>query len=374
MPNQARYQLRVFSPTTGALVTTITKWDFLNYEKRVNDYHLLTIALEADDPNVAHFLLDAMIEVWRRNDGGSWYKELVVLHRTPQYNLYENGRETFTSYCRGLNDLLHRRHVVYFANTAYTLKSAPADDVMKAFVRENATSAANIAARRSFGVFFAQMQGLTVTADTSQAPVWAGARAWQNLHDILVDVSLPSGTDFEVVRVGDSGLAFEFNTYYPQRGVDRSSTLTFAPHLGNMKSVVMTKSRTEEANIVYVLGQGEDAARQVVPRVSAEVFAANTGSLWNWIETTRDARSQPGLAELQSFGDEQLKELAAQDQFEFEILQTDTRQYGRDYDVGDIIRAEYRNVNATKKIVAVKVSMQEGKEIIVPEFADIPTE
>lgn len=372
MPLQARYQLRVFSPITGALVTTITNWNYLNYEKRVNDFHLLTISLESNDPNVAYFLLDAMIEVWRRNDSGTWYKELVVLHRTPQYNLYENGRETFTSYARGLNDLLHRRHVVYFANTSYTLKSAAADDVMKAFVRENATSAANIAARRSFSTFDPTVYGLTVVADESLAPTWAGARAWQNLHDILTDVSLPSGTDFEVLRVGDSGLAFEFRTYYPQRGIDRSASLTFAPHLGNMKSVVMTKSRTEEANIVYVLGQGEDAARQVVPREASQ--AIQDASLWNTIETTRDARSQPGLAELQSFGDEQLKELAAQDQFEFEILQTDSRQYGRDYDVGDIIRAEYRGVNTTKKIVAVKVSIQEGKETLVPEFADIPTQ
>lgn len=373
MPDQARYHLRVFSPTTGSLVTTITKWNFLNYEKRVNDFHLLTLSLMADDPNVAHFLLDAIVEVWRRNStvGAAWYKELVVLHRTPQYNLYENGRETFTSYCRGLNDLLHRRHVVYPANTAYTLKSGPADNIMKEFVRENATVIAVIATRKSFSTFDPTVYGLIVAADVSAAPIWAGARAWQNLHDILKDISLPSGTDFEVLRVGDNGLTFEFRTYYPQRGTDRSSTLTFAPHLGNMKSVVMTRSRTEEANIVYVLGQGEDSARQVVVREAAQ--SIQDASLWNAIETTRDARSQPGIAEMQSFGDEQLKELAAQDQFEFEILQTDERQYGADYDVGDIIRAQYRDVNTTKKIVAVKVSMTEGKETIVPEFQDIPT-
>lgn len=366
---QARYHLRVYSPADGSLLTIIDNWRTLQYEKRVNDFHTLQLSLDASDAHIEFLTLDAIIEVWRRITGGAWYKELVTMHRTDQYDLYENGLETYTSYSRGLNDLLHRRHITYFANTAYTLKSAPAETVIKQFVTENATSAGNIAARRSFGTIDPTIYGLTVVANNALGAVWSGARAWRNLQDVLIEIALEKDIDFEIVRIGDSGLAFEFRTYFPQRGIDRSSTLTFAPELGNMSRVTYTRSRTEEANVVYVLGQGSEASRTVVPRAAAANILA--ASRWNAIESVQDARGQPDLVSLQTQGDQQLAELAAEDRFEFTALQTDSRQYGRDYDVGDIITAKYRSVTTTKKITAVAVSISEGVERIAPEFADI---
>lgn len=364
---QARYQIRVYDPLTGTASALIMNWIALSYVKQVNNFHTLQLVLGAYDPVIPFFQLDAIVEVWRRTDGSTWYRELVTLFRTLQYDLYENGHETYTVYCRGLNDLLHRRHVLYPATTAPTLKSGPADDVMKEFVRENCTSLANVAARKSFGVYDAAIYGLTVNDDASVAPVWTGARAWLNLLDVLLDVSLsPSDTDFEIVRAGTIGLNLEFTTYYPQRGVDRSSTVTFSPHLGNMRDIKVTYSRTEEANIVFVLGNGEGTGRQVLAR-EASLIVQNE-SRWNAIETTTDARTQDSVAAFTTQGDELLEKLKAQLHFEFNVLQTSGSQYGREYDVGDRIRARYRDYDVTRKIVSANVSMTRGKESISLDF------
>lgn len=367
---QARYSIRTYSPVNGEQTGSITNWQALNYEKHVNNFHNMQLVLDAQDPAIRLFDgLDTITEVWRKIEGLPWYQELVTVFRTSQYNLYENGRETFTGYFRGLNDFLHRRAVAYPANTPFTLKSGPADDVMKAFVRENALTAHISGTRKSAGVFDATIYGLTVTPDLSLAPEWSGGKTWLHLLDVLEDIaSPPSNVDFEIVRVGNTGLNFEFNTYYPQRGTNRVGPPIFGPHLGNILNVVFTRSRTEEANVVYVLGDGEGAARRVVVR-KADDFVL-TASRWNTIETTTDARSQSSIAAFNSQGDEILEKLKAQNRFEFEAIQTSQHRYGQEYVVGDIVSATYKNFVTIKKIITATVSVKDGKEDIKFDFSD----
>lgn len=366
---QAEYQLRIFDPVNGQPVALITDWIALNYVKQVNNFHTLQLVLNADDPNVDLFILDCLVEVWRRPDGQEWYRELVTMFRTDQYDLYENGHETFTVYCRGLNDLLHRRHILYPSTTAQTLKTGPADDVMKAFVRENCTADGHIPARKSFTTYDCTLYGLTVVPDISAAPTWTGARAWLNLLDGLLDIALaPSLVDFEIIRTGYTGFNFQFTTYYPQRGADRTTSVTFAPELGNMKNIKFTRSRTEEANVIFVLGQGEGTARTVLGRAAAATVL--NASRWNAIETTTDARSQDSVEAYMTQADELLDKLKVQSQIEFEVIQTPSRQYGIDYNVGDITLSRFRNFTAVKKISAANVSMSKGVEAISFDFTD----
>lgn len=366
---QARYQLRVFSPINGEQVSSITHWSSLNYVKQVNNFHNLQLVLDADDPNIQYFTLDTLLEVWRKIPGEPWYREITTVFRTAQYNLYDNGRETFTGYFRGLTDFLHRRHILYPANTAFTLKQGPADDVMKAFVRENTLTADIGATRKSTDVYDAAVYGLSVVDDLSLAPEWTGGKAWLNLFDVLNEIgSPPSNVDFEIVRVGYSGLDFEFVTYYPQAGEDLRTSITFAVSIGNMRNVVFTRSRTEEATVVAVLGDGEGTSRRVVVRMADET--QRLASRWNVIETTTDARSQSSIMAFRSQGDELLEKLKVQDRFEFEALQTPQRLYGKHYNVGNIVSAAYRTFFSIKKLISASVSVKDGKEGITFDFSD----
>lgn len=370
---QAEYQIRVYDPQTGTRQAIITTTEFRNFylERTVNGIDTLTLAIDESSPNIQYFVTDAIIEVWRRIDrvGAVWYIESTLLHRTPQHDFTEQQRRIFTSYSRGLVDLLHRRSILYFANTAFTLKSGPGETVMKEFVEENAGPGAASALRRSSGTWTGPITGLTVQFDNGNGANWAGARAWKNLLDTLQEISVATSVDFDVIRTGP--LTFEFRTYYPQLGQDLSNTVLFSPGFGNMTDILFIKSRTEEANAVLILGQGEQTTRVMWPQADA---VAGADSPWNVIETIRDARSQPTLTELQSEATEALNELKAQNDFNFKVLQTDPRQYGNgaEYWLGYIVRAQYEGTNVIRKIVGANISLGSGKEDISLIFSEFP--
>ena len=344
----------------------------MELQKRVNTYDLLTYSMDGGDTRKTLFVKDALIEVWRRVQDGSspWYRESTLMHRTPSRQITERGTRIFTSYSRGLLDLLHRREILYRAGTTFTLKGGPADTVMKAYVNENAGPGANNAARVADGV----TTGFTVEPAAGIAPEWAGQRSWQNLLDVLQEIAADSGVDFDVVRTdtpGSGAAAFEFRTYYPQLGTDRSATVHFATKFNNMQSPYYTNSSTEQVTRVAALGPGENTARRVIVEENAAGIAE---SPWNTIERSQDARQEDTLTGLQSAATAVLAQAIPQEQFTFQIMQTDALQYGRDYFLGDIVTASFDDdITTTKKIVGVTINVSEGKEVVSCEFADVPT-
>lgn len=364
---QARYVIRLYSPSTGSLIAIIDDFRFLNIERYVNSYEIVTLGLDGDDPRVALFTLDAIIEVWRRVDrpGADWYRECVSLHRTPQRELTEGQLHIFTSYSRGLLDLIRRRIIAYYANTAQTLKSGPGETVIKEFVNENAGPGAGGATTRlSIGTTL----GLTIEANAGLGTVWSGARSWQSLLEVIQEVGSLTSVDFSIERVDASDRNFLFKTYFPQLGTDRRTTLVFSPTIGNMVAPSYTLSRTEEITTVIVLGQGQDNARAIVVRTSTDV----ADSPWNVIETSIDARNQSTIAGLQTAGDLQLLKSQAQESFTFNVLQISAIQYGIDYFLGDIVTAGFENVSSVRKITSVKIGVSEGRETIAAEFSVYP--
>lgn len=366
---QADYQIRLYNPTTGLQVAVLTDWRTFFLERTLNGIDTLTLSLQADDPNIEYFVLDAIIEVWRRlpRSGSEWYIETVLLHRTDRNDLESNGRRIFTSYSRGLNDLLHRRHILYAAKTAYVLKSGPGETVMKEFVDQNAgPGSANADRKDDWNPI---IDGLTIEGNEARGAVWAGSVPWKNLLDVLNTISLKSGVDFSVERTGVR--LFQFRTYYPQYGTNRQYTTIFAPEYANMTNIVITKSRTEEANSVVALGQGEETARVLWPQGDTSAQAA---SPWNTIEFTRDARNDPTLTELQTTAQAALNELKAQNNFTFDVIQTSERMYGQDgeYWFGDIVRAQYGDVGTARKIVGVRFTVENGEEQIDFTLSEYP--
>jgi Siphovirus ReqiPepy6 Gp37-like protein len=138
-----------------------------------------------------------------------------------------------------------------------------------------------------------------------------------------------------------------------------------------MTDVSYAKSRSEEVTAVVVGGQGEGVDRRNLTRLNA---SAADDSPWNIIESNEDGRSQPTLVELQHIGDKALQEKAFSETFTFKVLQTDTRKYGSEYNLGDKIRAKYRDIELTMKIIKVSMQVSEGHEEINLEFSERPVE
>lgn len=368
---QGRVQVRIHSPTTGALQAVLVEWRTLNLERQLNHWSNMSFSLRGDDLNIQYFVTDALIAVWRSVENGTWYLEDILLHRTSQHQQTEMGTLIFTSYSRGLLDLLRRRQILYNAGSAFAEKSGAGETVMKAYVDQNAGPAASHASRKANGV----TTGLTIAADTALGATWSGEKAWQNLAEVLDDIADPTGVDFDVVPLNnDVPITFEFRTYFPQRGVDRTAQVPpvlFGNIYANMIDPSYTISRTEEVNRVAVLGQGQESRRRVVIRENTTAMA---DSPWNTAETTADGRNSNAVAQLNSVGDEILEHRQTEKSFTFSVLQSGPFLYGREYGYGDVVYAQFGTIRETLKIVGVTLNITEGRERVGLKFSNISTQ
>lgn len=361
------YQIRVYD-TAGALKAVIDRFRGLQIEHRTNLASTLTLAMFAGEDAVQYFTLDSIIEVRRRypEAGLDWYTEFVGFHRTPQKQITAGDLQIFTSYSRGLLDLINRRSVRYYADTDGSSKGpAPADDVIKDFVRENAGPLALTAnGRLSYGV----TPGLSVAANTSQASTFEGADAWRNLLEVIRDIGEPHNVDFDVVWLG--GASFEFRTYYPHLGTDRregtANGVVFSTEFANMVNPSHTVSRTDEITSCLVLGPGEGPLRDTT-LVSATTM---NDSPFNIIEQDQNASGEDREAALIAVGNAVLYEKRAKISVSFEPLQTPYTAYQKHYFLGDIVTCRFSDVTADCKIRAVTVNLDSNAEAITVELEE----
>lgn len=363
------YQVRIYDKT-GTLQVVLDRFRALTIEHRTNFASTLTISMY-DDPNVVqHFTLDSLIEVRRRypEAGLDWYTEYIGFHRTPQHQITEADARIFTSYSRGLLDLINRRSVRYYADTDGAVKGpAPADDVIKDYVRENAGPLATTTNRRvTEGAF----PGLTVAANLSQAPPYEGANAWRPLLDTIRDIGEPHTVDFDVKWLG--GVNFEFRTYWPQQGTDRRygnpGQMIFSIEAGNMTDISHTISRTDEVTDVLVLGPGEGPLRDTtLVQAPTEIIAQ---SPWNLIEQNQDAANEDRLNALMDIGRQVLYEKRAILSFTFQPIQTPITAYQQHYFLGDIVTCQFSGLTANVKIRAITIALSENQERITLELEE----
>lgn len=372
---QSNYQIRVYG-TDGQLKAVLDRFRTPVIEHRVNHVSTLQLSLYSGDPAIEHFVLDAIIEVRRRvpEAGLDWYTEYVGFHRTPQMQITTTDLEIYTSYSRGLLDLINRRSIRYHSDTEGSAKGpGPVDDIIKQYVRENAGSLATVAnGRLSDGV----TAGLSVVADTSQGPVWEGANAYKNLLDTIRNIGEPNKVDFTVLWGGPSNtLNFTFTTHYPQLGMDHRAgnqdQFIFAPELGNMENPSYTRTRTDEVTSCLVLGPGESVFRDT----TLVTTTRSADSPWNVCEMDEDARNEDTEAGLISIGQAVLYEKRPAVSFVFQPIQTQWSTYAKHYALGDIVTARMKSgsniVQSNVKIRAVTLRLDDDVERITLELQEI---
>ncbi len=374
-----RYQIRLKN-LAGAQVGLITDWRTLIYTKRVNSVDDFTLVIDGELPLVDDFVLDGQIEILRRDIASSPPIPSTVdfegFHRTTVRETNVDGLSTFTSRGAGYDDLLRRRAILYRASTVQADKSGVGETVMKEYVDENAGPGATAPPRLFAGV----NTGFTIQADGAAGTAWEGERSFRPLIAVLREIAEATDVDFKVIGTGPA--AFQFTAQARPLGIDRSQTgidpatglnaagnapLVFALGFGNMGQPVYALQRIAEVNAVIVLGQGSATNRVVEERTSAAVSA----STWNRVESVQNANQEALIAGLDVFGDAILAKLQAKEDFNFEVIQTNAARYGRDYFLGDLVTSRYKDIERTKQIISVTVSVVEGNETITVELGDI---
>lgn len=377
-----RYKMRLKN-ASGALVAELDHWQSLNFTRRINGVDTHQFQFDGALAVVNNFILDAQVEVWRRdlaaNPSIDWYLEYEGFHRTGVRQTTGDGQSNFVSYGRGYDDLLARRIILYPAGSAYTNKSGVGETVMKAYVNENAGSGATFPPRSlASGV----TPGLSVQTSGGAGVSWSGSRAYRNLLEVLQEIANAAVVDFKVVGIGAA--LFEFRAKASPWGSDRTTIglnpttglngagnppVVFALGFGNMGAPVYSLNRSGEVTAAIVLGQGTETARTLVQRTDPVAIVA---SPWNRCEASQNATSEKTAAGLNAAGDASLKKNQARESFSFAVIQTPGRLYGRDYFFGDLVTAQYNNIERHKKIIGVSISVAQGRENIRLELADVP--
>lgn len=350
---------------TGSYVALFDNWISLNFNHRVNEVGTLRFEISGDDVRRSLFALDGQIEVWRRDIAANldWYIEWEGLVRTRTLKTLENGESRYIVYASSYLTLISRRIIAYYADTVYTSKAGTVETIIKEFVEENAGPSATSPPRIELsGV----IPGLTVQPDNGNGGSWTGNRAWKPLLEVIQDIANAETVDVDVVGTGPA--QFMFMVYNGQRGVDRSligydeSTglngagnypVIFSFAFGNMVVPEATLEHGSETTAVFVLGQGQNDERDVVLQKDDTAIGQ---SPWNQIEITRSTQETLNAA-LVAIGNQVLGELRAKEEFNFDIFLQGGRVYGRDFHWGDLVTAEFDDVQYNLKIAGVDITV-----------------
>lgn len=373
----ARYRVRL-KDQAGAVAAEFDHFLRLEYRREVNGPGFYGLTLPGTDARRQLFELDGQVEVLRADAaaGIPWGIDFEGLHRKAARILTAEGKRQFVSSGTSNIGLLARRIIAYYSETPGSRKTGAAESVMKLFVRENAGDLATLANGR---VIDGQMPGLSIQADAAGGPAWQGARAWQNLLEVLQGIALTSDYAFDVLGVGPA--QFEFRTYAGQRGSDRTidglnpatglnlagnSPVVFSVEGGTIRSAEFVEDRTAQATVALALGRGTADARSVRTQIDADLAA----SPWNHIEVSRNASNETSENGLDTTGERVLGENALIEMLDFEPVQVRGLMYGQDYTIGDRVTVRYDGLERNKEIVAVTIVVDESGETIRPEFAD----
>lgn len=259
------------------------------------------------------------------------------------------------------NLLLKRRFVNYTAGSAQAEKSGPADNVMKAIVRENLGSSAPGARQLSSAIF-------SVASDAGKGPTVARAFAWKNVLETLQELSdaaRQAGTEvyFDVVPASEAQV--EFRTYIGQPGMDRRAggpaPLILSVSYDNLRASEYDENFDDEANAIAAGGQGEGAARIRAVAVTAEA----SNNPFARAELFRDARHESNFDALLAIANAELIAQRGLRRFTAQVQSVPGAEYGLDWDFGDRVTATFDGERFDCLIRAVEVTVDgNGKEQI----------
>lgn len=344
-------------------LTTLKEFVSLEFSKQVNAVGAAKIVVSANLPT-KWLAVDRVIEIYRSGPGVPEYRAWSGLLRKWSWDSSSDGSETLSMYAVDWNELLKRRVIAHPRESSGADKSGPADDLCKAYVRENLASEAgsNRAA-----------PGLTVQADKGAAPSVTGSFAWTNLLQALqqlVDDATDLGeqTLFWIEHVGVSSLEFRTNVGFQKKDhTTVDNPLYFSEALGNLSDPVVTYDYMDEINYVYVTGQGE-GEEQVTEEVSQSEWV--NSSRFGRRESYRSAADVENTSEMRSDGNEEIASHAPVRRITGTVKDIEFTRLGRDWSFGDKVYAQHESGTFPVVVAALDVNVSDREEQVRASLND----
>ena len=332
------YTLTFYLPEAATPIAMINAFRAMRLTRGVSRIGALNLTIDLDALDFVP-QLDTRIVVTREVDGYSWLIGGYLVRGIRR--ILNNGDEAYTIRAHCYNSLVSRRIVAYQAASAFSDKTARADNMMKAVIRENlgtlADTGRNIAA-----------YGLTVEADLSLAGTVSAAFAFKNVYDTLgqiADIALATNAErvYWDMRPTDIGWTCEFIARKDRTGADRrfytgSNPILVSPEVGNVAVIEIDDDRTQEINYVWGAGQGVEDERSLVTVTDAARIA---DSPINWMEGFFDGRNYETEAALTAAAKRALSKGEPVYTFNADLTETPNFKLGRDFAPGDLLTVSY---------------------------------
>jgi hypothetical protein len=271
--------------------------------------------------------------------------------------------------CLHPNALLNSRIIPYDEGTAEADKTGAADDIIKAYTRENFLTATDTARNLAASRF-------VVEDDVSAAPSVAKAASYRTVLPTLQEIAASASaagtyTGFEMYCPTEIG-AYRLRTYIGQRGVDRSATSTNPLVLsltnGALNTVELDEDWTEMVSAVYAGGSGKKDERLVsAPALDAALIAETPYGRIEWFQSV--SASDDTLV-LDDEAARVLREKRPRKVFTGDVSDSEYATFGEEYDWGDRVIGEYVDLRIGRVIqhdcrvdpVRITVERRENEE------------
>lgn len=275
----------------------------------------------------------------------------------------DNRGQTWTELTAySANYLLSARGIAYQSTSAESAKTGAADDVIKAYVRENIGPLVTDAARQLGQVVVEEDETLGATVD-----MVAGWR--DNLLTVCQEVaeaSATAGTYVAFDMVASTNSTWTFATYTGQRGIDRrfpngASPLLLGPDYGNIADIEYVVDWTDAATFAYALGQGLGTRRKYQ---TASDDRRISESPYGRKEVYVEAGNATTTAQLTSAAQAAVRAGRPKQTFKARIIETPATRYGVHWNWGDFVTVTAFGQTINARIDAVSVTVEQGQETV----------
>lgn len=352
------YSITVLTPT-GIKLAEIVRFNRLEYVLTENAVGAMSLTMAEVIP-FEWYQRDTVMEIWRSIDGAAPTLEgdTVWFVRRPEDVLNEQGARTRILTAYDAKDLLRRRIIAYRATTSQSQKTAPYDDMLKAIVRENLGSLATDTLRDLSSY-------LSVEPDLSLCNSHTKGFSFRNVLMVLQEIAEASAGDgiylsFDISRASQGQLVFR--TFTRQRGVDHryptsARPVLVAPETGNVATVHIIDDSTQEVNVAYGGGAGQELARSLRLATDARMNA----SPFNRIEVFMDWPNATD-SEIDSSILALIRNGIPRKTFNGTLVDSTGIRYGLHYGWGDIVTAQFENQTFNCRVNPVNVIVDDSGE------------
>ena len=354
----------------GVTVTSLKNFQYFSYGQRVSNKGNFRLQLHDDDPNRLLIHEDYIIKLWYKNEsqGIDWTNIFTGIVKTPTRVWYSNGNKLAIFYGADSNELVAKALILYKTSAIESAKSDTSSNVIAEYIEENIGASALIANGR----YFDHVNPVTIINLSSVGPVWTGNKANDNLMKTLQDIRSFSidqvdRVDWQVYYTENYTWEVRVGKIYEDKTTIGLSSATglngagnvpviLSPLYGNVKQYTESLPRSQESNVVVVLGKRIGDDREVAVASDATSIAVSPIAQRESIAQTQNQE------DLVDFAQSQLNDRVGKPVILMSPKITPAFSLYRDLNIGDFFTAvSLDQEEFNKQLIEIKVVIQQTK-------------